>query len=144
MVCEQFHLSRNDFHVSAAGTFKTLIKDKSFVDVTLVCEDDKQMVAHKVILSANSIFFKNILTNNHHQHPLIYLSGIFFCDLQSLVKFMYLGEVSIQEKDLKTFLLASEMLKIEGLSSYFKMFTSVTQSNSVIEAENCVEETTHK
>ena len=144
MVHEQFHLSRNDFHVTATGTFKTLIDDKNFVDVTLVCEDDKQLTAHKVILSANSIFFKNILTNNHHQHPLIYLSGIKFCDLQSLVKFMYLGEVSIQEKDLKAFLFASEMLKIEGLSSYFKMFTSVSQNNSVIEAENSVEETTNK
>ena len=140
MVCEQFHLSRNDFHVSAAGTFKTLIEDKSFVDVTLVCEDDKQLAAHKVILSANSIFFKNVLTNNHHQHPLIYLSGIKFCDLQSLVKFMYLGEVSIQEKNLQSFLLASETLKIEGLSSYYKMFTSVTKANPVKKGENSVEE----
>ena len=74
MSADQFHLSRNDFHLSAAGTFKSFLEETSFVDVTLACEDDKQIMAHKVILSANSEFFKNVLVKNIHQHPLIYLS----------------------------------------------------------------------
>ena len=144
MGTDQFHLSRNDFHVAASETFKALIEDTDFADVTLVCDDDKQISAHKVILSANSMFFRKVLSRNHHQHPLIYLASIKFSDLQSLVRFMYLGEVNIQEKDLKSFLDASETLKIEGLSSYHKMFQSVSQASKEpeetvqMEADNVV------
>ena len=70
MSAEQFHLSRNDFHLSTAGTFKSLLEETNFVDVTLACEDDKQIMAHKVILSANIEIFKNVLVKNIHQHPL--------------------------------------------------------------------------
>ena len=130
MTNDKFNLSRNDFHISAAGTFKTLLEDTNFVDVTLACDDDKQLTAHKVILSANSHFFRKVLVKNQHQHPLIYLSRIKISDLQALIRFMYLGEVNIEEKDLQSFLLTSETLKIEGLSSYYKMFKSVTQMNT--------------
>ena len=141
MAHDKFHLSRYDFHTSAAGTFETLLEDTNFVDVTLACDDDKQLTAHKVILSANSHFFRNVFINNRHQHPLIYLFGVKFCDLQSLVKFMYIGEVSIEEKDLQSFLLTSETLKIEGLSSYYKMIKSATQFNYVKQSENTFTET---
>lgn len=128
---DKFHLSRSDFYATATETFKTLQEDTDFIDVTLVCDGDNQVSAHKVILSANSTFFRKVLTSNHHQHPLIYIAGIKLSDLRSLLRFMYTGEVSIEEKDLQSFLHASETLKIEGLSSYNKVFQSVSQSSEL-------------
>ena len=126
---EHFNLSHNNFHVSAARTFKSLVDDEHFIDVTLACDDGRQISAHKVILSTNSSFFQDILTKNNHQHPLIYLFGVNFSDLQSIVRFMYLGEVNIQENNLQSFLSLSEKLNIEGLSNFCKMLKTVTKEN---------------
>ena len=48
---------------------KTLWENEEFLDVTIACDDD-QIDAHKLILSASSTFFKNILKRNPHSHPL--------------------------------------------------------------------------
>ena len=54
------------------STFMDFIKTRSsFNDVTLVSDDQKQIQSHKVVLSACSSFFKPILQNNSHSHPLI-------------------------------------------------------------------------
>ena len=50
----------------------------------------------KVIISACSPFFRNVLRQNPHQHPLLYMRGVNFTDLQSVLTFMYQGEVSSQ------------------------------------------------
>ena len=47
----------------------------------------------KVIISACSPFFRNVLRQNPHQHPLLYMRGVNFTDLQSVLTFMYQGEV---------------------------------------------------
>ena len=39
---------------------------KSFFDVTLVSDDEQHIQAHKIILSASSDFFKNILMKSNH------------------------------------------------------------------------------
>ena len=46
------------------------------------------MEAHKVIIAACSPFFKSILRRNPHQHPLIYLKGVKFSDLGSILNFV--------------------------------------------------------
>ena len=73
---EKFNLARNEFESYASYTFKELRNDDNFIDVTLACEDGKQIKAHKAILSTSSNVFRNILVNNPHQHPLLYLKGI--------------------------------------------------------------------
>ena len=44
-------------------------------DVTLVLEDKHSLAAHKVILSATSPFFRHVLNEDAHNHPLIYVGG---------------------------------------------------------------------
>ena len=77
-IMEAYNICWDKFKVSTSEAFKNLIKDTDFTDVTLACEDGKQIKAHKVILSACSPFFKDILIQNPHTHPLIYLKGINF------------------------------------------------------------------
>ena len=91
---EKFCLRWNDFESNISSAFRELREDKDFFDVTLACEDD-QIQAHKVILSACSPFFRAVLKRNRHEHPLLYLKGVKFIDLVSVLNFMYHGEVNV-------------------------------------------------
>ena len=115
MASEKFCLRWNDFENNISSAFKELREDKSFFDVTLAC-DDEQVQAHKVILSACSPFFRNILRRNPHQHPLLYLKGVKYTDLQSVLNFMYHGEVNVAQEELNSFLAVSEDLRVKGLT----------------------------
>ena len=91
MESEKFCLRWNDFETSISRAFKELREEKDFFDVTLVC-DDSQIEAHKVILSAFYPFFRTILIRNPHQHPpLLYLKGVKYSELLSVLNFMYMG-----------------------------------------------------
>ena len=112
---EKFCLRWNDFESNISGAFKELREDKDFFDVTLACDDD-QIQAHKVILSACSPFFRGILRRNRHEHPLLYLKGVKFADLVSVLNFMYHGEVNVAQEELNSFLAVAEDLKVKGLT----------------------------
>ena len=53
---ERLCLQWNDFKESAIGSLRSLRGEIDFHDVTLACEDGKQIEAHKVILSISSPF----------------------------------------------------------------------------------------
>jgi len=115
MSTEKFCLRWNDFESNISVAFRELRDDKDFFDVTLAC-DDEQISAHKVILSACSPFFRNILRRNPHQHPLLYLKGVKYTDLQSVLNFMYHGEVNVAQEELNSFLAVAEDLRVKGLT----------------------------
>ncbi|XP_023319829.1 broad-complex core protein isoforms 1/2/3/4/5 isoform X9 [Eurytemora carolleeae] len=112
---EKFCLRWNDFESNISKAFREIREDKDFFDITLACEDD-QIPAHKVILSACSPFFRAILKRNKHEHPLLYLKGVKYSDLVSVLNFMYHGEVNVAQEDLNTFLAVAEDLKVKGLT----------------------------
>jgi len=116
MGTEKFCLKWNDFEANISHAFRDIRDTKDFLDVTLVCETDEQLQAHKVILSACSPFFRKILARNPHQHPLLYLKGVKFGDLQSVLNFMYHGEVNVAQDELNSFLAVAEELKVKGLT----------------------------
>jgi len=115
MASEKFCLRWNDFETNISTAFRELRDDKDFFDVTLACNGD-QIQAHKVILSACSPFFRNILRRNPHQHPLLYLKGVKYSDLQSVLNFMYHGEVNVAQEELNSFLAVAEELSVKGLT----------------------------
>ena len=78
-------------------------------------DDERQIPAHKLVLSACSDFFKSILRNNSHSHPLLYLSGIHSTNLSLILDYIYQGEVQIYQEHLDSFLEVAQKLKIEGL-----------------------------
>jgi len=115
MASEKFCLRWNDFESNISVAFRELREDKDFFDITLSCGEE-QMQAHKVILAACSPFFRSVLKNNPHSHPLLYLKGVRFSDLQSVLNFMYHGEVNVAQEDLNSFLAVAEELKVKGLT----------------------------
>jgi len=112
---EKFCLHWNDFEKNISEAFKDLQNDDDLFDVTLAC-DDEQIKAHKLILSACSPFFRNIFKRNPHQHPLVYLKGVKYADLQCVLAFMYQGEVSVAQENLNCFLAVAEELRVKGLT----------------------------
>ena len=107
----------NDFFSNVTKTFSKLRKEEDFYDVTLVTDDQKQMSAHKVVLSSCSEYFKHILKQNNHSHPLICLEGIKSNELTNILDYAYNGEVNIQQDDLERFLFVAHRFKLEGLIS---------------------------
>ena len=112
---EKFCLKWNDFSDNLHSTFSGLRSDDCFVDVTLVCEDETQIGAHKLVLSAGSMFFKNLLKNKTREVPIIYMRGLKSPDLSAILDFLYHGEVSVRQEDLDNFLALAEELHIKGL-----------------------------
>jgi len=89
---------------------------KTFFNVTLCCDDDSQVDAHKTILSACSPFFRSVLKRNPHQHPLLYLKGVKYKEMVAILDFMYMGEVNVAQDELNSFLAVAEDLRVKGLT----------------------------
>ena len=104
-----------EFETNLAMTMRDLREEKDLFDVTLACED-KQIEAHKLVLCASSSLFKELLKRNSHPHPLLYLRGVKYKDIQTLLNFMYDGEVCIGQEDLQDFIDVARDLKLKGLS----------------------------
>ena len=112
---EKFDLTWNDFSSNAANMVKNLLNDSQFTDVTLVSDDRKLIKAHKVILSSCSQFFNQVLAEISTQHPVLYLKGIQYAELSSIIRFIYMGMTEIAEEDLGRFMQAAQDLQIKGL-----------------------------
>jgi len=112
---EKFCLRWNDFESNISVAFREIRDEKDFFDVTLAC-GDRQIQAHKLILSACSPFFRGVLRRNPHAHPLLYLKGVDYSDLQAVLNFMYHGEVNVAQEELNSFLAVAEDLKVKGLT----------------------------
>eukprot|EP00096_Caligus_rogercresseyi_P002070 TRINITY_DN1383_c0_g1_i5.p1 TRINITY_DN1383_c0_g1~~TRINITY_DN1383_c0_g1_i5.p1 ORF type:complete len:215 (+),score=34.08 TRINITY_DN1383_c0_g1_i5:78-722(+) len=114
---ETLLLRWNEFEPNVKQGFSRLRSEADFYDVTLSCGESGQIKAHKVILATYSTFFKSLLRSISHDHPLLYLRGIHISHLESLVSFMYEGEVRVRPEDLDAFLAVATELKINGLMS---------------------------
>ena len=112
---ERLCLQWKDFKENAIGSLRSLRDERDFHDVTLACEDGKQIEAHKVILSISSPFFQNLLKRNKHLHPVIYMRGVKSDDLLAIVDFLYCGEAKVCQENLDSFLAIAEDLQLHGL-----------------------------
>ena len=84
--------------------------------MTVGCEDESIDV-HKLVLSANSSFFRKILQNSKQSQSYIYIRGLAFEDLLSIVNFMYKGEIKVAGDNLARFIQAAQDLDIRGLGA---------------------------
>ena len=112
---DKFCLKWNCFQSNISKTFSNLRREEDFFDVTLVSDDQQHIAAHKLVLSASSELFKNILKKNAHSNPMIFLSGFNSKDLNYVLDYIYQGEVKLIQDDLDNFLNVAQKLKIEGL-----------------------------
>ena len=115
-MAERFTVRWDEYQSNIVKCFKSLRSEDSLFDVTLVSDDQTQIAAHKLVLSASSEYFKNIFKKNKHSHPLLCLSGIRTQDVKNILDFIYNGEVQLLQDDLYQFMEVAQRFKLEGLT----------------------------
>ncbi|XP_040577830.1 uncharacterized protein [Lepeophtheirus salmonis] len=114
---QQYCLKWNNYAASVTSTFKNILDGEDFVDVSLVASKGHALKAHRVVLAACSVYFREILKGlSLWQHPVIVLKDVPFTDLQGIVEFIYHGEVSVDQDALPSLLKSAEILKVKGLT----------------------------
>jgi ribosomal protein L12E/L44/L45/RPP1/RPP2 len=117
------------------GVFAQLLRDESLVDVTLAAEG-RSLRAHKMVLSACSSFFRTLFVSHSDQrHPIVILKDTKFTELESLLQFMYKGEVSVEYGQLATLLKTAENLRVKGLADVTTTATAAPKAKAEVEEE---------
>ena len=112
---QSFCLKWEKHQDNVTSTFKELLAEEDFVDITLTA-DGGALKAHKVVLSACSPYFREILRGiSAWQHPVIVLKDVPFLHLQGIVEYIYHGEVSVTYESLTAFLKTAQLLRVKGL-----------------------------
>ncbi|KAJ1525798.1 hypothetical protein ONE63_009001 [Megalurothrips usitatus] len=109
-----YNLGWSDFDSSLKCAVKGLRSRGDLVDVTLSA-GGKTFPAHKLVLSAASNLFLELLKVTPCQHPVILLAGIGSDELEQVLDFVYTGEVSVRPAELSALLQAAHVLNIHGL-----------------------------
>lgn len=112
---EEFLLKWNNHQTNFVDVFNDLLRDESFVDVTLVCGGEA-VPGHKMVLAACSPLLHRILRDNPCKHPLVILGDVPARDMRAMIKFIYQGEVSVSQSELASFLKTADNLQIKGLA----------------------------
>merc|ERR1712072_996487 len=123
--------------------FKDLYEEEKHSDVTLVCDDQTQFKAHKIVLRACSPVFTKIIDNNPSQHPLIYLRGIQSYEMESILQFMYLGEGRFYYERMGEFLKVAKDLEVKEISKGVEIQNeeeAVTEETAVDDEEKETDE----
>lgn len=128
---QQFSLRWHSFANHLAFSFDALRCEEDLVDVTLCCEG-KKIRAHKIILSVCSSYFRETFSENPCKHPVIIFKNVKYTDLQSLIEFMYKGEVSISQDSLSSFLHVAEMLQVRGLSESQELLPAMNEKTITV------------
>ena len=123
----------NDFQSNASRSFGLFRNEAYLQDVTIVSDDCKMVSAHKLVLSACSEYFRNILQQTRESRPLLCLEGVTSEDLKGILDYVYEGEVKIAQENLDRFLDVARRLKLDGL------VTNI-QNDDNIKAEELYEE----
>ena len=122
-----------DSHPSHLKTMLVgMMTSSAYTDVTLVCGDQVQFKAHKVVLSASSPVMRNILENNNTDNPLIYLRGVQHEDMEAILQFIYLGEATVKQGRKEEFFKLARDFEIENdlIRGQEKSYISTEPNNS--------------
>ena len=112
---EKYSLTWHTYSDHLKNMMKELMMNEDFSDVTLVTEDKKEIKANINILSACSPVFKGILKKEKNSSPIIYLRGMQFSEIESILQFIYLGEATFYEERMDEFLAVAKSLEIKEL-----------------------------
>lgn len=122
-VGDSFLLEWNNFSsafLSSVGEFRDA---ELYSDVTLLA-GEKTFHAHKIILSAGSLYFRRVFaaslfpsasgggSRHHLLHPVVILKDVSPGDLEAVMQFLYLGRVHVEQDRLPSFLKTAESLEI--------------------------------
>ena len=111
----KFNLTWHSYSDQLKVMMKEIMTSGAFADVTLICADKKKIRAHKNILSACSSVLKDILQIENSS--VIYLKGVNFSEMQSIIEYIYLGETTAYQEQMNDFLDVATSLEVKGLTN---------------------------
>ena len=110
------YLKWKDYPNYLQKMMKEMLTLDNFTDVTLVTDDRNQIKAHRSILSAFSPVFKSIFDiKDVNNTPVVYLRGIQYSEIESILQFIYLGEAVFCGERLDEFLSVAKSLEMYEL-----------------------------
>ena len=112
---EKYSLTWHNYSDHLKSMMKELMMNEDFSDVTLVTEDKKQIKANISILSACSPIFRDILKREKNSSTIMFLRGIQYSEIESILQFIYLGEATFYEERMDEFLAVAKSLEIKEL-----------------------------
>ena len=112
---EKCSIKCHTFSDHLKSMMKDLMMNEDLSDVTLVTEDKKQIKAHLHILRTFSPVFKDIFMKEKNSHQTMYLRGVQYSELESVMQFIYLGEATLNEERMDEFLAVAKSLEIKDL-----------------------------
>ena len=114
---ENINIKWNDFQKNISTTWKELQESGEFADITLACGDNTVFLAHQIILASCSSVFRSLVSRLSPQpQALVFLQGVEARHLALLLNYIYQGEVTVDQDNLKQFLILAEELKVQGLA----------------------------
>ena len=90
---QAFFLRWNAHHTTLVKELDQLLLNKALVDCTLAA-DGQYIDVHKVVLSACSPFLESLLNRHYKKHAIVILKDVTFEELESIIEYMYKGEVT--------------------------------------------------
>ena len=108
-------LAYSDCSIKQTNFYNSLFEKQELTDVTLACDDGFQIKAHRTIISASSLFFREAIMNSNNTNPFFYLKGVNQESLQSLLEFIYEGETVVKIEKVDDLVAIGNELKILGI-----------------------------
>ena len=114
---KRIRLNWDDFPATVSQSFGSIRDEEYLSDVTLVADDNSQVSAHRLVLSASSEYFRTIFKSNQTLPRLVLcLEMVDGETLTHILDYLYTGEVRMEEEKLEAFLKLAKRFKLEGLS----------------------------
>ena len=112
---QKFSLKWSDFQSNVSNSFGLLRNEDYLHDVIIVTDDNEQIAAHKLVLSASSEYFESIFKRNKSPNLLMCIEGVSSEELKNVLDYIYNGEVQIFQEHIDRFLEVAHRFKLEGL-----------------------------
>ena len=111
----KYSLSWHTYSDHLKSMMKEFMMNEDFSDITLVTDDKRHIKANINILSMFSPVFKDILKKDKSSNQIMYLRGVQFSEMESILQFIYLGEASFYEERMDEFLAVAKSLEIKEI-----------------------------
>ena len=139
-------MEKGSYNMQWAGYtehFRTMMRgmlvSKENSDVTFVCDNLQTIRSHKNILSASSPTFEKMFGYSQGNVMFLYMRGIKHNILKSILEFIYIGEVHLQEDCLEEFISVARSVEITGLNETSQL-DEETQDEEIDEIVSCKSE----
>ena len=123
------------FCVELVKRLNMLRRQDHLCDVTLVTKDDKELKAHRNVLSAASPFFFKLLQSDmkENREGIVRFEEISSAVMEEVLEFIYSGSVEVTQENVEDLIAAANYLLIPGLKTVSGRFLEEQMSES-----NCV------